>query len=149
MTVSLQPGNVIKYDYLWRVEVEKGKAIGMKDRPCSVVLLIDMQDDDGTKYQKVYIAAITHTPPSDAIQTTGIEIPRKVADYLGLDDRPQWIVTSELNSFDLHAGKLPLGIVPIASNQYIYGSLPDELYVQLFNEIRNKLKEIGAVPHRD
>ena len=148
MTVSLQPGNVIKYDYLWGVEVESGRSVGLKDRPCAVVLMLDTKEDDGSGYQKVYIAAITHTAPADDFKTTGIKIPKRVTEYLDLDDQPHWIITSELNAFDLHVDKIPLGLVPVAAEQYIYGSLPDALYLELFTAVRGNLHNIGIVPDR-
>lgn len=148
MTVSLQPGNVIKYDYLWNVEAELGKSIGLKDRPCAVVLTMDTKNADGRTFQKIYIAAITHTAPATENKTTGIRIPGRVAEYLGLDDQPQWIITSELNSFDLFPGTVPLGLVPAVTDQYIYGSLPDALYVELFKTIKENLHKIGAVTDR-
>jgi hypothetical protein len=86
------PGLVISYAYLWRSELRASGGEGRKDRPCAIV--VATQDEEGDRL--VYVAAITHTPPTDG---AGIEIPTKVKRRLGLDDARSWIVTDELNRF--------------------------------------------------
>ena len=113
------PGLVISYAYLWRDQKRAGQIEGRKDRPCAIVLVT--VDDDGDTL--VYVAPITHEPPTDA---SGLEIPATVKRRLGLDSARSWIVTNELNRFiwpgyDLrpisrtqpdafHHGFLPVGL---------------------------------------
>lgn len=40
---------------------------------------------------------ITHTQPADS--NDGLEIPAPTKRRLGLDDRPSWVITTELNKF--------------------------------------------------
>jgi hypothetical protein len=41
-----QPGEVIRYAYLWWHEARRGQEEGLKDRPCSVV--VARNEEDGT-----------------------------------------------------------------------------------------------------
>ena len=88
-----QPGLVIRFSYLWREERNRGREEGSKDRPCAVVLAVT--DTGGRK--RVTVAPITHSKP--APKDGAIAIPPETARRLGLDDIPQWIVTSEVNLF--------------------------------------------------
>lgn len=134
MSYKPQPGDVICYDYLWRDDEENGKTVGAKDRPCAIVVTVASKDGS----DKVFVAAITHTPPSSSER--GIEIPVKVAKHLGLDDERSWIKTHELNYFKWEEGRLPVGVIPIEPDgKYVYGSLPDALNEQLFSEIKKNL----------
>jgi len=54
-----QPGQVIRYSYLWWNEARRGRTEGAKDRPRGVVLT--RRSDAGTTL--VYVLPITHTPP--------------------------------------------------------------------------------------
>lgn len=82
-----EPGLVIAYAYLWRNEARKGLEEGLKDgRPCMILFVAE----------RVVILPITHTFAND---DGCLKIPASVKTAVGLDDRPQWIVTSECNTF--------------------------------------------------
>jgi hypothetical protein len=132
-----EPGLVIRYDYLWLSESASARASG-KERPACLVATLD--DEAASKL--VLILPITHSRPSG--DTVGIEIPRTVAEHLGLDDARSWIVISEANvDFWPNAGLSP---VPGRRGSYAYGFLPPSLFekvrtgfVRLFETRRAKL----------
>lgn len=132
-----EPGLVIRYDYLWLGERAPVRISG-KERPACLVAALDDEADS----KLVLILPITHSRPSG--DTVGIEIPRTVAEHLGLDDARSWIVISEANvDFWPNAGLAP---VPGKRGGYAYGFLPPALFenvrvgfVKLFEARRAKL----------
>ena len=114
-------GLVISYSYLWKHESGSGRTEGLKDRPCAIVLAIDSKDKQA---KTVTVAPITHTPPSDPL--LAIEIPAKVKQHLGLDDKRSWIVLDEFNEF-VWPG-FDLRPVPGKPARYDYGFLPPALF---------------------
>jgi hypothetical protein len=87
------PGLVICYSYLWHDERRRGVDEGRKDRPCAIV--VAREDDAGET--SVLVVPITHTePPADRHP---VVLPSTVKRRLGMDNRPSWIVTDELNQF--------------------------------------------------
>jgi hypothetical protein len=40
------PGLVIRYSYLWRNEAAAGREEGVKDRPCAIVLAVEIENGD-------------------------------------------------------------------------------------------------------
>jgi mRNA-degrading endonuclease toxin of MazEF toxin-antitoxin module len=116
-------GLVIKYDFLWSHERDKGYEEGTKERPCVIVTAITRKDDGQIE---ILVAPITHSPPREG--TTAIEIPHKVGKHLGLDDDRSYIIASEANSVSWDDA----GIVPvIPGRQWAYGRIPKGLYDQL------------------
>lgn len=112
-----EQGLVIRYDYLWRDEAARGRQEGAKDRPCAIVVAQTGEGDEA----RVWLAPITHTPPTDP--KAAVEIPPKVKKHLGLDDERSWIITNELNGV---AWGDP-GIVPAKKGRWDYGFLPPKL----------------------
>jgi hypothetical protein len=123
---SPAPGLVIRYDYLWRDEAERGRQEGVKERPCAIV--VAMQVGQG-KVPHVLLAPITHSPPHDP--ANAIEIPPGVKAHLGLDSERSWIVTRELNSVAWDDA----GIVPAGRLRWDYGFLPPKLARALAEKI--------------
>ena len=116
-------GLVIRYDFLWSHEREKGFDNGVKDRPCVVVTAIVRKADGATE---VLLAPITHSPPEDG--TAAIEVPAKVGKRLGLDEERSYIVADETNSVAWDDA----GIVPAEPGQrWAYGRIPKALSDQL------------------
>jgi hypothetical protein len=118
-----EPGLVVNYSYLWHHEHAIGREEGRKDRPCVVVLCVEIDDDDSTL---VTVLPVTHRQPADS--RMAVEIPQRVKHYLGLDEDRSWIVISEGNEFtwpgyDLR--KLP------RSQRYDFGFLPPRLFDQV------------------
>jgi len=85
------PGQVIRYEYLWKREADRGAEDGRKERPCA--LLLSQQTRDGRT--EVFVLPITHSPPTEP--AFAIEIPQAVKRRLKLDDERSWIILSELN----------------------------------------------------
>lgn len=118
-----QVGLVIRYDFLWSHERERGLEDGAKERPCVIVTAIIRKADGVTE---VLVAPITHSPPRDG--TAAIEIPHKVGRSLGLDDERSYIVADESNTVAWDDA----GIVPAEpGKRWAYGRLPRPLYDQL------------------
>jgi mRNA-degrading endonuclease toxin of MazEF toxin-antitoxin module len=116
-------GLVIRYDFLWSHERDKGYQEGAKERPCVVVTALVRKETGDTE---VLVAPITHSPPE--IGTVAIEIPHKVGRHLGLDDARSYIIANEANSVSWDDP----GIVPvIPGKQWAYGFIPKGLYDQL------------------
>ncbi len=110
-------GLVISYSYLWSNEYQAGKVEGLKNRPCAIIL--------------VTVAPITHTPPVNL--DVAIEIPTKVKEHLGLDDRSSWIILDDFNEFIWPGYDLRPVIGKAGS--YDYGFLPPALFKQIVSKI--------------
>lgn len=133
-------GLVISYDYLWKDQAEAGETSGRKTRPCAVVLAI-RQVEGGFR---TYVAPVTHSDPSDP---TAVLIPASVKRRLGLDDKPSWIVTDQLNDFVWPGFDLR----PISRNQpdtFAWGFLPEELVaaVRVGIATNRKRRQFSTVP---
>ena len=116
-------GLVIRYDFLWSHERDKGYQEGAKERPCVIVTSIVRKETGDTE---VLVAPITHSPPQEG--TVAIEIPSKVGRHLGLDDERSYIIANEANSVSWDDP----GIVPaVPGKQWAYGFVPKGLYDQL------------------
>ena len=130
------PGLVIRYNYLWQAERERGKDEGAKDRPCAVVLVTKMSE--GRKV--VTVLPVTHSVPDD--MRYAVEIPPATKRRLGLDESRSWVVLSEANRFGWPGPDLrPIALAQDASH-VSYGLLP----YRLMDEIR--LKFIAALKER-
>ena len=70
-----QPGQVLRYAYLWADEQEAGREEGEEDRPCIVIVAREIE---GTK--RVVVVPITRTPQGH----DSIELPPDVKTRLGL-----------------------------------------------------------------
>lgn len=126
-----QPGQVIRYAYLWWNEARLGREDGSKDRPCGVILA----RIDKAGQAIAYVLPITHTPPLK--DEHGIEIPRATKIRLGLDTKRSWIITTELNQF---AWPGP-DIRPTASGEYVYGYLPEQLMQLVLAQVKHHARE--------
>ncbi|MGH6924571.1 MAG: hypothetical protein ACRED5_12605 [Propylenella sp.] len=126
-------GLVLCYAYLWKEDAEAGRLESSKDRPAVVVLA---RRDVGPS-ELVYVAPVTHSPPSRPDEK--VEIGHAVKRHLGLDADASWISATELNVFawpgpDLRPIRRPLA----GSSEDIpcyYGFLPRGL----FNELKRAI----------
>jgi hypothetical protein len=94
---------VIRYAYLWRDEHERGQEEGVKDRPCAVILVTKVSNDE----TQVTILPITHTPPRE--KAHGVRLPESTCRRLGLDHEAKWIVLTEANRFSWPGPDLRFG----------------------------------------
>jgi hypothetical protein len=136
--VAFEPeiGHVIRYDFLWKAEQDAGREHGVKERPCAVVLLSQVRDDGS---RLVVVCPITHVPPRSARQA--VEIPRKVARHLGLDDQRSWIGTNTVNTFTWEQARIPYGVSQAPDGQWEYGTLPYALRRQVLDQLRANARE--------
>ena len=132
MAVTLpQPGQVIRYAYLWWNEARTGREQGAKDRPCGVVLTRITKSGNVI----AYVLPITHTPPLK--DEDGIELPQPTKRRLGLDGERSWIITTELNQFSWPGPD----IRPTPSGEYLYGYLPDKLMRLVLDQVRKHARD--------
>ena len=96
-------GLVIRYDFLWKAEHDKGQNYGLKDRLCAIVLTSKAREDGS---RQVVVCPITHTSPED--RSRAIEVPVKVAAHLRLDGQRSWIRTYEVTHSLGRRGAFPL-----------------------------------------
>jgi hypothetical protein len=110
---------IIRYDYLWSREAAAGRQQG---KDCLVAA-----SDSQTKPRYVVLLPITHSPPNG--ETIGIEIPAKVKQTIGLDDKPSWVIISEHNIDGWpNAGLSP---IPGTPGIYSYGFIPPGLFAAI------------------
>lgn len=118
-----QIGLVIRYDFLWSHERERGFENGVKARPCVIVTAIVRRADGMIE---VLLAPVTHSPPEG--ERVAIEVPTKVGKHLGLDEARSYIIVDETNSVAWDDA----GIVPAEpGKRWAYGRLPKALSDQL------------------
>ena len=129
MSVTPEPGLVIRYDFLWKDEARTGREEG-KDRPCAVVLATRPQNGQ----REVVLCLITHTPPRTG--ETAVEIPYKVARYLKLDSDRMWIKTHEVNRLQWEEGQIPHGVSRARPDAWAFGMLPKALGGRMFEQVR-------------
>lgn len=136
-----QPGQVIRYAYLWWNEARAGRQDGTKDRPCGIVLTRLTKGG----HTAVYLLPITHTPPIKP--EDGIEIPQATKQRLGLDTERSWIVTTELNQFTWPGPD----IRPTASGEYLYGYLPEKLMRVVLEKVKEhaRSKRLTTIPRTE
>lgn len=138
------PGLVIRYAYLWRSEHLRGQEEGMKDRPCSVVLVTTDNESD----QIVTVLPITHTPPSNP--DLAVEIPHATKRRLGLDDDRSWIVLTEANRFIWPGPDLRFSRTGDPAS-VSYGLLPRDLFKEVTRKLLDAVaaRSVGVVPRTE
>jgi len=124
-----EPGLVISYAYLWHDEYKAGRSEGRKDRPCVIVLAVDIDQSGSTI---VTVPPVTHAQPAEP--GTGVEIPPAVKRHLGLDEARSWIVVTEGNEFAWPGYDLRRRP---RSDRYDYGFLPP----RIFDRVRDAFVE--------
>lgn len=86
------PGDLWRYDYLWRWQQDSGETEGRKPRPVTLVAV--MIDRDGKT--NLFILPITSFPP--ATGRLALKVPQMERRRAGLDDdKPSWIILDEYN----------------------------------------------------
>ena len=114
---SPQPGLVIRYSYLWASEAKEGRAEGVKDRPCAVVLVL-LRDREAPL---VRVLPVTHSAPANP--DDALEIPLPTKQRLGLDSKRSWVMLTEANDF-IWPGPDLRPAVGGAPSSVVYGMLP-------------------------
>jgi len=136
-----QPGQVIRYAYLWWNEVRTGREDGTKDRPCGIVLT----RITNAGRTVAYVLPITHTPPLK--DEDGVELPQATKRRLGLDAERSWIITTELNQFTWPGPDLR----PTASGEYVHGYLPEKLMRLVLEQVKKNARDnrLKTVPRTE
>jgi len=117
-----QPGEVIRYVYLWRWEKEGGLEDGRKIRPCLVVATYETRG-----FLRVITAPFT---TRDYTPENSILLPMPVIERLGLDHRAR-IIWNDLNEFTWVGPDVRTG----ADGSPLIGYLPEKLWRQVINKI--------------
>jgi hypothetical protein len=112
-----QPGQVIRYSYLWEAEARAGREEGVKDRPCAIVLVLLREGDTPV----VRVLPVTHSAPADPADALEIPLPTKLR--LGLDSARSWVVLTEANDFVWPGPDLRPAVSGDPSS-IVYGMLP-------------------------
>ena len=131
MAIEPKPGVVVYYDFLWKEESELGRQQGQKDRPCAIVLASEPREDGG---RTILLCPITHAPIGEG--ETGLPMPPRVAQHLGLDDQPHFIKTHQINSLNWPERGLPYGLVPNKQGEWTCGEIPNALGQAIFEQIQ-------------
>lgn len=114
-----QTGLVVRFNYLWSREFDRGAREARYPRPCAIVLSYRRATDGALI---AMLAPITHSPPGPEDQA--IEIPRAVKRRLGLDDQRSWVMIDEVNE----TGWPGFDLQPDTRGQYVYGFIPPALF---------------------
>lgn len=137
-----EPGLLISYAYFWRHEREAGLEEGRKNRPCVIILAAEKYDDRTV----VTVAPISHSVPTG--DATGLEIPPRVKQHLGLDDEKSWVILSEVNQFTWPG--YDLRPVPGDEDRNEYGFLPPKLFEKIKSGVLDLIvKRRSGVIRRD
>lgn len=131
MSFEPEPGLVIRYDFLWKDDADKGAMQGRKDRPCAIILATAPKPGAD---REVLLCPITHSAPKAG--ETAVEIPVKMARHLNLDDERSWLKTNQLNTIVWPENQLPFGVVPAHKNRWVFGHLHKSLAETAFEQVR-------------
>jgi hypothetical protein len=136
-------GLVISYSYLWKEEEDLGQIEGRKDRPCAIILSVDVPDPRANGRKQVAVAPITHTPPRDP--NVAVEFPPRIKEHLGLDSDRSWVILEEVNIFTWPG--FDLRPIRRGETRIDYGLLPPKFFERLiakFTELRDQGKVAGT-----
>ena len=136
-------GLVISYSYLWKEEEEQGFVEGRKDRPCAIVLTVEVPAAESNRRKQVAVAPITHSPLHDP--NAAVEIPPRVKEHLGLDGERSWVILEEVNIFTWPG--FDLRPIKRGETRIDYGLLPPKFFdrlIEKFKELRSQGKVAGA-----
>lgn len=123
-------GLVISYAYLWFEESARGQVEGSKDRPCAIILAVDVPHETAGHRKRVAVVPITHCPPRDP--RVAVEIPLAVKKHLGLDSERSWVILDEINEFAWPG--FDLRPIKGADGRIDYGFLPPKFFRRLIEK---------------
>lgn len=116
---------------------------GRKDRPCAIVLIVEVPATESNRRKQVAVAPITHSPPHDP--SVAVEIPPRVKEHLGLDGERSWVILEEVNIFTWPG--FDLRPIRRGETRIDYGLLPPKFFdrlIEKFKELRSQGKAAGA-----
>lgn len=130
-----EPGQLIRYSFLWKREADAGHEEGSKDRPCAIIVAIAREGHRPL----VRVLPVTHSVPSDP--ASALEIPPATKLRLGLDSERSWIILDEANDFTWPGPDLR----PARNGELdtiIYGKLPPRFRILLAERLRERRKTL-------
>jgi hypothetical protein len=137
-------GHLIAYAYLWQSQ-SNTREDGSKTYPTAVV----MAREDIGSVPLAYVLGISHKPPM--AEERALEVPPKLKRYLGMDAKPTWIYTDQLNVFawpgpDLRLAE-EISRLPTARGGCVIGALPTDWFEQVKAHLAesHRLKAVKAV----
>lgn len=122
------PGLVIRFDYLWDTDSQKGLSSSGKERPCAIVL-------HAKKTGKTLVVPISHSYPDVGEEEYSLEIPAEICFRIGLDKDRSWVRVSEVNEFEWPSPEIRPR--PDDPSRVDYGMIPEEFFL----EIRKRLAD--------
>jgi hypothetical protein len=137
-----QPGQVIRYSYLWKNQADTGREEGSKDRPCAIVLVILKPGEKPL----VRVLPVTHAMPNDL--DGAVEIPAATKLRLGLDAGRSWVILDEANDFTWPGPDLRPAVNGDLSS-VVYGILPPGFMKQLTDKLfERRAKTLANIVRR-
>lgn len=135
---------MVRYSYLWRREAEVGREEGAKDRPCAVVMAVEVEGGQ----TRVLVLPVTHSPPQPPDE--GVELPQPTQQRLGLDGERSWIVVSEANDFTWPGPDLRM-LPGQGPESAVYGVLPPGVFRVVRDRFiaRAPTRRAGLVPRTE
>jgi hypothetical protein len=134
MKIPSEPpvGNLIAYEYLSHSQATR-REDGAKTYPTALLLARSWEFSSTL----VYALGISHMPPSGR---QALEVPAKLRRWIGLDERPQWIYTDEVNVFvwpgpDLRPARY-ISRRPVDAETCILGPLPNDWFAEVQRHFR-------------
>ena len=137
-------GLIVRYDFVWAADAEKGILDGDKDRPCAIMTMSEPSD---ARSRVIAVAPITHSPIQTDRGETGLEIPTWALGTTSLDQRTSYIKTHEINTLEWRDDYLPYGIKPAFQYQPTFGiinrGIGEEAHKQIVENDKNgSLKKV-------
>jgi hypothetical protein len=120
------PGLVIRFDYLWDSDHQRGLSTSGKERPCAIVLSVKTSN-------RTLVVPISHSYPEVGEEKYSLEIPAEISAAIGLDQERNWVRVSEVNEFEWPSASVRPR--PDDPTRMDYGMIPEAF----FNEIRKHL----------
>lgn len=127
-----EPGLVVRFNYLWSREFDRGGLEARYPRPCAIVLSYHRSSDGALM---ALLAPITHSQPG--ADDRAIEIPQAVKRQLGLDLLQSWVMIDEVNETHWPGYDLQ----PYAKGRYAYGFIPPVLFRRIRDELSQVVRE--------
>ncbi len=126
------PGLVIRFNYLWDVDNQKGLSSSDKERPCAIVLYTK-------KTNKTLVVPISHSYPEVGEENDSLEIPAEICAEIGLDKDRNWVRVSEVNEFEWPSAEIRPR--PDDPSRVDYGMIPEEFFLEIRKRLAKAVSE--------
>jgi hypothetical protein len=137
-------GSLLAYEYLW-----SSQAVARKDGGKTYPVAIVVAREVSGPFELAYAVAISHSAPREGDRA--LEVPPRLKRHLGLDVRPSWVYTDELNVFawpgpDLRPAER-LSSLPQARGTCVIGHLPSDWFADLKRHLSEtyRLQKLAVV----